>query len=44
MRTKDYLIERNETLVEAFAREGIKEIETNVIIDKTLTGIGATYW
>lgn len=44
MRIKEFVIERSDTLVGAFKREGIKEIETNVIINKTLTGIGATYW
>ena len=44
MRTEYFTIERDETLVEAFKNKGIQEIESNVILDKTITGIGATYW
>lgn len=36
-------IERNEYLNDALKRKGFKNIPTNVILDKTLTGIGATY-
>ena len=44
MRTEYFTIERDETLVEAFKNKGIQEIGSNVILDKTITGIGATYW
>ncbi len=33
----------NENLSEAFVREGFKNIPSNAVLDKTLTGIGATY-
>lgn len=44
MRTEYFTLESNETLVEAFKNKGIHEIGSNVILDKTITGIGATYW
>lgn len=43
MRTRNLLINKGEFLIDALQREGYNEIPSNVILAKTLTGIGATH-
>lgn len=43
MRTKNLLINKGEFLIDALQREKYDEIPSNVILAKTLTGIGATH-
>lgn len=43
MRTINVLINKGEFLIDALKREGYNEIQSNVILAKTLTGIGATH-
>ena len=43
METEEIKISTNEWLTDALKRQGYKNIPSNVILDKTLTGLGATY-
>lgn len=43
MATEEILIHKGEWLTDALRRQGYQHIPTNVILDKTLTGLGATY-
>lgn len=43
MKTQNISISKNEWLSDALKNNGYDMIPTNVILDKTLTGIGATY-
>ena len=43
MHTEEIKIHKGEWLTNALERQGYKNIPSNVILDKTLTGLGATY-
>lgn len=43
MKTEEVLIHKGEWLTDALNRQGYQNIPTNVILDKTLTGLGATH-
>lgn len=43
MQTEEIKISTNEWLTDALERQGYKNIPSNVILDKTLTGLGATH-
>jgi hypothetical protein len=43
MQLEELPINKGEWLIDALKRQGYKNIPSNIVLDKTLTGIGATY-
>ena len=43
MKTEEVLIHKGEWLTDALNRQGYQNIPSNVVLDKTLTGLGATH-
>ena len=43
MQTEEIKIHNGEWLTDALKRQGYENIPSNVILDKTLTGLGATH-